>query len=253
VAGDSFPTTRVLTADGIGSLIGCVMGNPFINAVYIGHPGWKAMGGRIGYSAGTGVMVILLCWFGTISVMLALIPTVAILPILLYIGMLIGSQAFQETPKSHAPAIVLSLVPHLAAWGMVLINGALAAAGTIVPALSPEQLESLVGKMRNEGVFYNGLHVLGGGSILGGLILGAIAAFIIDRKFKNAAGFAAGGAVLTFFGFMHGERIGFAQTPVVAVSYLIVSVILLGCSKFAVVAPKPAEELPEPHGAQATA
>jgi AGZA family xanthine/uracil permease-like MFS transporter len=30
------------------------MGNPFINAVYIGHPGWKAMGGRIGYSAAPG-------------------------------------------------------------------------------------------------------------------------------------------------------------------------------------------------------
>ena len=60
-AGDSFPTTRVLTADGVVSLIGCLMGNPFINAVYIGHPGWKAMGGRIGYSAATGVMVLVLC------------------------------------------------------------------------------------------------------------------------------------------------------------------------------------------------
>src|SRR3546814_4946911 len=38
-AGDHFPTTRVLTADGVVSLIGCLMGNPFINAVYIGHPG----------------------------------------------------------------------------------------------------------------------------------------------------------------------------------------------------------------------
>ena len=54
-AGDSFPTTRVLTADGVISLIGCLLGNPFINAVYIGHPGWKAMGGRIGYSAMTGL------------------------------------------------------------------------------------------------------------------------------------------------------------------------------------------------------
>src|SRR4051812_12314225 len=115
VAGDSFPTTRVLTADGVVSLIGCLMGNPFINAVYIGHPGWKAMGGRIGYSAATGVMVILLAWLGIISVMVAVVPVVAIFPILLYIGMLIGSQAFQETPKSHAPAIVLALTPHLAA------------------------------------------------------------------------------------------------------------------------------------------
>src|SRR3954468_16046404 len=38
-AGDAYPTTRVLTADGVVSLIGCLMGNPFINAVYIGHPG----------------------------------------------------------------------------------------------------------------------------------------------------------------------------------------------------------------------
>src|SRR5262245_33424041 len=48
-AGDAYPTTQVLTADGVVSLIGCLMGNPFINAVYIGHPGWKSMGGRIGY------------------------------------------------------------------------------------------------------------------------------------------------------------------------------------------------------------
>src|SRR3984893_13665998 len=65
-AGDHYPTTRVLTADGVVSLIGCLMGNPFINAVYIGHPGWKAMGGRIGYSAATGLMVIILSWFGII-------------------------------------------------------------------------------------------------------------------------------------------------------------------------------------------
>src|ERR1700675_2835099 len=154
VAGDSFPTTRVLTADGVVSLIGAMMGNPFINAVYIGHPGWKAMGGRIGYSAATGIMVILLCWFGTISLMLALIPSIAILPILLYIGMLIGSQAFQETPKSHAPAIVLSLVPHLANWGVTQINNSLAAAGTVVGALSAAQMGELVGRMRSQGVLY---------------------------------------------------------------------------------------------------
>src|SRR5271165_3392674 len=109
-AGDEYPTTRVLTADGVVSLIGCLMGNPFINAVYIGHPGWKAMGGRIGYSAATGVLVIVLAWFGVIALMMAVIPVVAILPILLYIGMLIGSQAFQETPMRHAPAIILALV-----------------------------------------------------------------------------------------------------------------------------------------------
>jgi len=82
----------------------------------------------------------------------------------------------------------------------------------------------------------------------GGLILGATAVCIIDRNFKKASGFAFAGAILTFFGFMHGERIGIAQTPVVAASYVIVSVILLGCSKFVVVAPKPVEMPADPHG-----
>lgn len=247
VAGDNFPTTRVLTADGVVSLIGCLMGNPFINAVYIGHPGWKAMGGRIGYSAATGVMVVLLCWFGTISVLLAFVPSVAIVPILLYIAMLIGSQAFQETPKAHAPAIILSLVPHMASWAITLINGTLAAAGVIVGTLNPTQLAELTGKMKNEGVLYHGLHVLGGGSILGGLILGAVAVFIIDRELKKGAAFAFAGAVLTFFGFMHGEKIGFAQTPVVAASYLLVSGLLLACAKFTVPVVQPDAE-PAHHG-----
>src|ERR1700727_799081 len=154
-AGDSFPTTRVLTADGVISLIGCLMGNPFINAVYIGHPGWKAMGGRIGYSAATGALVIVLAWFGVIALMMALIPVVAILPILLYIGMLIGSQAFQETPMRHAPAIVLALVPQIAAWGKLQIDSALGAAGTNAAAVGFDKLDQT-------GVLYQGLEVLGG-------------------------------------------------------------------------------------------
>ncbi|HEX8912662.1 MAG TPA: hypothetical protein VF796_09920, partial [Humisphaera sp.] len=230
VAGDEYPTTRVLTADGVVSLIGCLLGNPFINAVYIGHPGWKAMGGRIGYSAATGIMVLVLTSLGIVPVLLAAVPIVAIFPILLYIGMLIGAQAFQETPKAHAPAVVVSLVPHMAAWAVTLINGALAATGTIVPLLSPAQYDAMVANMKNEGVLYHGLHVLGGGSILGGLVLGAIAAFIIDRKFRNAAWFCVAGAGLTFFGFMHGEHIGVAQSPTVAASYLLVAGVMGLCA-----------------------
>src|SRR6195256_4918890 len=179
-AGDSFPTTRVLTADGVISLIGCLMGNPYINAVYIGHPGWKAMGGRIGYSAATGIMVLIMAWFGIISLMVAVIPVVAISPILLYIGMLIGAQAFQENPKSHAPAIILALTPHLAAWGKLQIDNSLAAAGTSAAAVGFD-------KLGQTGVLYHGLEVLGGGAILGGLILGAVGAFVIEKRFQEAA------------------------------------------------------------------
>jgi AGZA family xanthine/uracil permease-like MFS transporter len=226
-AGDSFPTVRVLTADGVISLIGCLMGNPFINAVYIGHPGWKAMGGRIGYSAMTGIIVLVLTWFGIIAVISALIPVVAILPILLYIGMLIGSQAFQESPHRHAPAIVLALLPQLAAWGKTQIDNALGAAGTNAAAVG-------TGKLAQVGVLYDGLAVLGGGATLAGIILGAITVYIIDRAFEKAAAFAVAGTILTFFGFIHGaEGIGLNSSPTVAVSYLAVAGILFYCSKYA--------------------
>jgi AGZA family xanthine/uracil permease-like MFS transporter len=146
--------------------------------------------------------------------------------------MLIGSQAFQETPKSHAPAIVLALCPHLAAWGKNQIDNALGAAGTNAAAVGLD-------KLGQNGVLYHGLAVMGGGSILAGLILGAIGVFIIEHQFVKAAGFSAAGALLTFFGFMHGEAIGFGQTPTVAIAYLAVAGILLACSKVATTAAAP--------------
>jgi len=232
-AGDSFPTTRVLVADGVCSMIGCLMGNPFILAVYIGHPGWKAMGGRVGYSFATGVMVILLCWLGIVPVMLALIPVVAILPILLYIGLLIGSQAFQETPGRHAPAVILALVPNVAAWALGQVKGTLNAAG-----LSSVD-EAMHAKLAGEGVLLHGLEILGGGAVLTGLTLAATAVFIIERQLWRAAAFAGAAAVLTFFGFMHGERIGLAQSPSIAAGYVFVALFLAACAKFSGVTPLP--------------
>jgi adenine/guanine/hypoxanthine permease len=233
-AGDEYPTTRVLTADGVVSLIGCLMGNPFINAVYIGHPGWKAMGGRIGYSAATGIMVVLLSWFGIISVMLALVPVVAISPILLYIGMLIGAQAFQTTPVKHAPAIIVALTPHLAAWAKLQVDttlGATVNAAQAVGGLAADKAGAVkaaaIASLPQQGVLYHGLEVMGGGSIIAGLILGAIGVFIIERDFVKASAFSLAGAVLTYFGFMHGEAVGvgggMGVTPGVALAYAVVA------------------------------
>ncbi len=229
-AGDEYPTTRVLTADGVISLIGCLFGNPYINAVYIGHPGWKAMGGRIGYSAATGVMVILLSWFGIISLMTALIPVVAISPILLYIGMLIGSQAFQESPHKHAPAVIMAIIPSLAAWGKLQIDNSLGSVAGI-QHVTPE----MIAAMAQTGIFYHGLAILGGGSILAGVVLASITVYIIERDYMKAGGFALAGGLLTFFGLMHGEAIGINQTPGVALAYVVVSGILLACAKLVLV------------------
>jgi adenine/guanine/hypoxanthine permease len=59
--------------------------------------------------------------------------------------------------------------------------------------------------------------------------------FVIERKLAQAAGFAAAGAVLTYFGFMHGEAVGigggFGVTPSVALAYAAVAVLLFAFSR----------------------
>src|ERR1700750_1885351 len=106
-----------------------MLGSPFPPAVYIGHPGWKAVGGRIGYSLATGVVIGLVCFLGLTALLLAVIPLVAILPILLFIGLVIGAQSFQTTPARHAPAVILALLPNIADWTLVQVDNALGAAG----------------------------------------------------------------------------------------------------------------------------
>ena len=230
-AGDSFPTTRVLAGAGVVSLIGCLMGSPFISAVYVGHPAWKSMGGRIGYSAAAGLGVMMLCCFGVVGAVTALVPVVAVLPILLYVALLVGAQAFQQTPARHAPAIILALLPQLAAWGKTLVDGTLGAVGIDAATVSAE-------KFGGDGVLYEGLQILGGGATLTGIVLGAIAVFIIEREFIKAASFAFAGAVFTFFGLMHAAAAGIGCNPSMAVSYVGVALILLASARHANVSPQ---------------
>jgi AGZA family xanthine/uracil permease-like MFS transporter len=153
--------------------------------------------------------------------------------------MLIGSQAFSESPHRHAPAVVLALVPQIAEWGKTQIDNALGAAGTSVEAVGTAKLAQV-------GVLYGGLETLGAGATLAGIILGAVTVYIIDRALDKAAYFAAAGAVLTFFGFIHGAGIGIGRSPEVALGYLGVAVILFACHKYAVLTPAMAhpDELP---------
>jgi AGZA family xanthine/uracil permease-like MFS transporter len=140
------------------------------------------------------------------------------LPILLYIGLVIGAQAFTASPAKHAPAVMLAIIPNIAAWTQNQVDGALGAAGTNAGAVGAAPLA-------NNGVIYSGMALLGGGAVLAGLILGAIAAFIIDREFNKAAIYALAGAVLAFFGFIHGIQLQWMASPQVALGYALLAVI----------------------------
>ncbi len=222
-AGDEYNVQEVILVDGIGSVIGTLFGSCFPNAVYIGHPGWKAVGGRSGYSLATGILVAIITMLGLIPVLLSIIPLAAILPILLYIGALIGAQAFQATPRSHAPAVVLALIPHFASWAQGQIDGTLSTLGVSLADVNMVLLEE-------NGVLYKGLSALGGGAILSGLIIGAIVVFLIEHKPRLSAMYAVAGAVLSYFGFIHGAQVGFGVSPTIALGYLFMAALIFGFS-----------------------
>jgi adenine/guanine/hypoxanthine permease len=220
VAGDSYNLRAVLLADGTGAVVGSVLGCPFPPAVYIGHPGWKAAGGRTTYSLASGVVVALMCFLGLFSLLGALLPMPAIVPILLYIGLLIGAQAFRETPSRHAVAVVFAIIPNIASWASGQIDDALAAAGTTADKVGEDSLT-------NAGLVYHGLALLGGGAILAGLVLGSITAFVIDKRFFAAAAYSFAGAVLGFIGLIHAQSVGWGVGGQIALGYLFAGIVLL--------------------------
>jgi AGZA family xanthine/uracil permease-like MFS transporter len=219
-AGDSYNLRSVLLADGAGAVVGSAFGSPFPPAVYIGHPGWKDAGGRAGYSLASGAVIGFLCFMGLFGVLAALLPVPAIVPILLYIGLLIGAQAFQAVPRLHAVAVVAALLPNLAEWGRGMIDNALSAAGTTAAEVTSDALNGA-------GVVYDGLKTLGEGAVLVGLILGTMVTFILDKKFRYAAVAALVGAALSFIGLIHAAEVSWAASPQVALGYLLFGLVCL--------------------------
>lgn len=218
--GDEYNTRACMIADGVGTLIGAVLGSPCTTSVYIGHPGWKRMGARIGYSIVTGVAIFVVCIFGMTPILLNIIPLVALLPILIYIGLVISAQAFQASPRKHAPAVMMAFLPWLANWGQALMDDALAAAGTNAQAVGYAALSA-------GNVAYRGMEALGAGAIVSGLILGAIVAFIIDNELKKAAIYAVAGAVLSFLGLIHATTLSIGAAPHIALGYILMAAVLI--------------------------
>ncbi|GEK88495.1 putative MFS transporter, AGZA family, xanthine/uracil permease [Alkalibacterium putridalgicola] len=219
-AGDNYNTFHTMIADGSTSILASLFGSPFPTAVFIGHPGWKEAGARIGYTLATGAGILTITWLGLISLLLNIIPIEAILPILVYVGLVIGSQAFQEVEKKYAPAVVIAIIPWLADWGRNLIDNSLASLNTNAADIGVDLLSAA-------GVEYSGMIVLGSGAIIVGMLWSAILSFIIDNDFYKASLVAFIGTVFSFFGVIHSQTVGFNEGGELAVSYALVALIIL--------------------------
>jgi len=208
-AGDAFPTAPSMVMNGGGSIAAAAFGSCFPTTIYIGHPGWKALGARSGYSVANAIFFVVLATFGLGSLVSAIVPLDAGIAIVLYIGLVITAQAFQATPREHAPAVAVGLFPGIAAWGVLLVTQTLNAAGTVVgsPDLGARALAHPEA-FAQAGLRLEGLSALSQGFILTCMVWSASAALLIDRRFRAASAWMASGSVLAFFGFIHAGQIG---------------------------------------------
>lgn len=220
-AGDEYNTQEALVADGVTTILGSFFGSPFPTAIFIGHPGWKEAGARIGYSFASGLGVLVLTSLGIISVLLNIIPVVGVLPILLYIGLVITSQAFSANEHKYAPAVVMAIVPSLADWTRNAVDIALSSANTNAIDVGYQLLNI-------NGLNYEGMLALGQGAIIVGMVLGSFTVFIIDQRFKEASITALLASVLSFFGIIHSSGVGLNMNSTMSLGYLGVAVILFG-------------------------
>jgi AGZA family xanthine/uracil permease-like MFS transporter len=198
-SGDRFDTASSLAMNGLGTISAACFGSCFPTTIYIGHPGWKGLGARAGYSTLNGVVVTALCLTGSIGLVNAIIPIEAGVAIVLWIGIIITAQAFAATPTEHAPAVAVGLFPAIAAWGFNVVQGAFMASG------GKTMQELLVAAPNQElnGYLLQGLASIERGYIFTCMLLAAISAFLIDRKFFTAGVWALIGAGCAFIGLTH--------------------------------------------------
>ncbi|MCM1982357.1 NCS2 family permease [Lyngbya confervoides] len=211
-AGDRYPTAPSLATNGIGTLVAALCGSCFPTTIYIGHPGWKEMGARIGYSWSSGLIMGGLCLTGAISLLSYFIPIEAGMAIVLWIGIVIASQSFTASPRHHAPAVVVGLLPGIAAWGALVAKNSLRVAGLGTPE-SPFP-DTLVQMFEQSGVAIGGAFALEQGVILSAMILAAITVYIIEGQFGKAALWSIGAAGLSGVGLMHSYQVTSADTVV---------------------------------------
>ncbi|PZD70882.1 hypothetical protein C1752_08876 [Acaryochloris thomasi RCC1774] len=234
-AGDRYPTTPCLAANGIGTIVAAFCGSCFPTTIYIGHPGWKEMGARVGYSWLNGLVLGVLCLTGSISILTYLVPIDAGMAIVLWIGIVIVAQSFTVTPLRHAPAVVVGLLPGIAGWAALIAKNSFRAAGLGTPE-QPFQPDVLVPALRLSDIYIEGAFALEQGVILSAMLLSGMTVYIIDRDFGKAALWSLIAALLSWIGLIHSfqwtptdtvVKLGWGAGAQWAVSYLLLTLLFL--------------------------
>ena len=194
-AGDEYHTGHIIAVEAVATLVAGLCGGVIQTTPYIGHPAYKAMGGRAAYTLATALFIGSAGTIGYFGYLYEIIPRAAIFPILIFVGLEITSQSFHATPVRHFPAVVLACVPAMAYLVMIFADNLLT--GRSLDDLSAPLATNL-----------QTLRSLSAGFIVTSLLWASATAAIIDRRLLVSASFFAACSVFSLFGVMHSPLAG---------------------------------------------
>jgi len=242
LSGDDYATTSSLLVNGLATLAGTAFGSAFPTSLYIGHNAHKANGARIGYSILGGIASATLCLSGLVPAVLHIVPLEVVAFAVVWFGLAMVGQAFQEVPKLHTVAVAMGLVPMLAQWVVQTVDLAVRKSGGDLMTVAP--------RFGGELAIY-GLIALGQGALLVSMIWAAALVWMIERQFLRAAYWILAAAVFSSFGLIHAYRLsaqgienrfGWWVAPEFTLGYLAAAIFLLICHWYVTSNPRERQE-----------
>lgn len=199
-AGDEYSTGWVVGIEAIATLTAGLAGGVVQTTPYIGHPAYKAMGGRAAYTAAAGLFIGAAGVFGYFAHIYVWVPQAAIFPILVFVGLEITAQSFHATPARHYPAVALACLPAMAYLVTIFTTPLLGHLHEHDPS-THESLGPLAMQLDT-------LRLLANGFIITSLLWAAGLASIIDRSLYRAALYFGVAALASLFGVIHSPHAG---------------------------------------------
>jgi AGZA family xanthine/uracil permease-like MFS transporter len=199
VAGDDYDVRSILLAEAAATFLAGMAGGVAQTTPYIGHPAFKEMGARTGYTLLTGVFIGVGGMLGFIANLIELVPLAVLAPVLVFLSLNITVQAFTAVPARHAMAVAISFFPSIAR----LLTIELSDPKFVAPQVFAQQLVAPEHGLPTLSVIV----ALGNGFIITATIWAAFVVEMTEHRLRAAAVYLCAGGVLSFFGIIHSVRV----------------------------------------------
>jgi AGZA family xanthine/uracil permease-like MFS transporter len=199
VAGDDYDVRSILLAEAAATFLAGMAGGVAQTTPYIGHPAFKEMSARTGYTLLTGVFIGVGGMLGFIANLIELVPLAVLAPVLVFLSLNITVQAFTAVPARHAMAVAISFFPSIAR----LLTIELSDPKFVAPQVFAQQLVAPEHGLPTLSVIV----ALGNGFIITATVWAAFVVEMTEHRLRAAAVYLCAGGVLSFFGIIHSVRV----------------------------------------------